>query len=103
VTEQPLEPNAFLEIFASILATCMKKGFVEPLYMAAVSSNGSTRVIRYASNGGDHLFSQILAENFGAGSFVPPINIMITDARGHATRICVAADGMVEFSEKIRG
>jgi len=64
-------------------------GFVEPLIVACLAVNGSVVVIR---TDGERV--EDLASHTEGPGFILPINVLITDARGEATRVLITNEGM---------
>lgn len=64
-------------------------GFHEPLIVACLAVNGSVVVIRTE---GEHV--EDLASHTEGPGFTPPINVLITDARGEAMRLLITSEGM---------
>ena len=78
----------------AILKACLARGFVPPLYMCAVSVNGSVLTTRFAYTPDEtEIKATLLTEHMSDGVYILPVNLMITDTRGEAARAVLQYDG----------
>jgi len=75
--------------FAAILKHCAAQGFVLPLYIAAVSRNGTALFWRVEKDGDNVVFvvlckheEQVVVDGVATPFFVLPANMMVTDGTG---------------------
>jgi hypothetical protein len=85
--------NPLTQAIAIAIRDCLRDGFEPPLHIAAIGVNGAVRVFRYEADGSSEVAMKVLAEHKTDGTFVTPINVIISDARGEASRWVVRADG----------
>lgn len=78
---------------AALTQSVEEFGFVEPLIVACLAVNGSVVVIR---TDGEHV--EDLASHTEGHGFTLPINVLITDARGEATRLLITSEGMTRLN-----
>ncbi len=92
------------EAIAQFLAAALDRGFEMPLYIAAISSNGSVYIGRYDPGPGD-LNPVRLAEHTEGAGFILPINMMLTDTNGNVARMAVhfKEEPKFFFDEKLKG
>ncbi len=78
----------------STVTACLKNGFALPVHAAVVGVNGGLFVLRYTASDQGVLQMELLAEHDEPGAMiVPPLNVMISDARGEAVRVLIGPDG----------
>lgn len=78
--------------FSEILTTLIERGFVPPMYMAALANNGEAMVCEIVPEGG-HLGTRMLCQHSPLGFMALPINIMYVDQRGEAARVMIGEAG----------
>lgn len=67
-------------------------GFLLPLHLSVVASNGAMLYVRY-DEGAEALVATPLSQSLVPGGFLTPINIMIIDSRGEAGRVLISGPG----------
>lgn len=67
--------------------------FIEPLILTCVSANGSVLVVRTDGQQVDEL-----AFHREGRGFALPLNIMVTDSRGEATRVLITNEGTTRLN-----
>jgi hypothetical protein len=78
---------------AEILQACLGRGFQLPLYLCAIGANGAVLVVSYTPHEDQEgLETKVLAEHYPAAGFLVPINMMVSDAAGEATRVVIRGD-----------
>ncbi len=88
------EQDQLNDFVRSALAQSVEElGFVEPLIVTCLAVNGSVVVIR---TDGEHV--EDLASHTEGPGFTLPINVLITDARGEATRLLITSEGMTRLN-----
>jgi hypothetical protein len=75
----------------NLLENCPDNGFEPPLYLIAIGANRSIIVARYAMED-DGLKPTVLTEHVESDGV--PMNIVIVDTRGRASRTLVTKDGV---------
>jgi hypothetical protein len=84
-----------------VLETLIDRGFVPPIYVAALSHNGSALCFVYdASPSGAGLEASVLCHHFAGRMMAMPINVMFVDKRGEATRVVLKADAAPKLSSQ---
>jgi len=64
-----------------------EKGFVLPVYVTAIGSNGSMLFVR-----GDDQDSAVLARHSVDAVIAPPINVIVTDSMGDAAHAVLGSE-----------
>lgn len=81
------EQEQLAEYIRDALEQCVEEGYVAPLMVVLISVNGSFSIGRT-----DGETVEELARHSEGPGFALPINVLITDARGEATRVLVTND-----------
>src|SRR5262249_48632608 len=91
--------NALGEATGQFLEAALNEGFELPLYLAAVSANGSLIYVRYSSSDikSEGYEPQLLAQHNNGLGFNYPITAMLTEAKGKAARMLIEGPGELEF------
>jgi hypothetical protein len=77
-----------------MLGMLLDRGVELPLYFAAIAVNGSMCMGRYErAADGEHLNCVILGTHVVDDLFAEPLHILVTDRRGEAARVTLAASG----------
>jgi hypothetical protein len=76
------------ENFAKILQELIDSGFEIPIIVTAIGSNGSIVVCGYSADGSGVRFNPI-AERAKSGGLAEPVNVLIVDVKGSASRVVV--------------
>ena len=90
---RPLAQDGFIQTVHEALEGCLARGMRMPFIVALVAVNGSVSVWRHAR----YEEAEILVEHAIGKGFEPPINIMIVDAEGEATRVVIAKVGEITY------
>jgi len=93
VKGRPLAQEGFVQTVHEALQACLDRGMRMPFIVALVALNGSVSVWRYARDEE----AEILVEHMIGKGFEPPINVMIVDAEGEATRVVIAKVGEITY------
>ena len=84
----------FSNSVTEIIEGCIERGMQFPLVLVCVPTNGNIMASRYQPAGnGKHLKVQILVEPRQDQMLSLPVNIIIVDARGEATRVVITNGG----------
>jgi hypothetical protein len=78
-----IDANDLTELIGNIVIECLQKGMKSPLVVVAVGANGSIVSARYTETAGGVDIEPLT----GGGELKAPVNFMIVDAEGDATRI----------------
>ncbi len=79
------------EALAEAMSECLARGMKLPLVVCAVGVNGSAQLFRFRGPGTE--MEELAEHNEPNGMMLLPINIMILDSAGEATRV-ITAEGM---------
>ena len=81
-------PDQLTQPLIQILRDALDQGFLPPLYVAAIGTNGSVMVCQYdAPETAPGLAITILCEHYNDAIFGEPINVMVVDQTGRSFRV----------------
>ena len=95
--------NDFTDVLIEILSDLVDQGFELPIYMFAVSQNGSLVAARYEwdpiKNGTKvHIF----AEHLEGDGWQPPVNCFFVDGTGNAESVKITPESFADTPEPIK-
>jgi hypothetical protein len=86
----------------AVLEQLLGSGFELPIHFAMISTNGSVMAGTFTT-GEEGLDCRIVAQHLAdPRGFEVPINIMFTDIRGEAARVCIEKQEQERFTIQLR-
>lgn len=68
-----------------------RDGWDAPITVAIIGANGAVSVGRFVS-GGTPFLHETVCESFGPIGFRFPVNVVLTNSRGEAARVCIESE-----------